>query len=191
MQTKLSRFFQRIFGVCSRLLQDKNVYEPNFATFLVISIFDILLNVIDDFHFCCFILFVGCYLIKYTRYLYHIYVFFGLKVAGAVFNMIFLRFGKRWEPQKEEEVQRLQNQVFHIFLGPMGLGETLAIFPQTVCLTLGVLTVIVKGRVPRSRCRTDFVAIFVLSCLHVRFVWIYVLSGGARPAWTAFVCKFT
>ena len=49
-------------------------------------------------------------------------------MAGAVFNMIFLRFGKRWEPQKEEEVQRLQNQVFHIFLGPMGLGETLAIF---------------------------------------------------------------
>ena len=26
------------------------IYEPNFATFLVISTFDILLNVLDDFH---------------------------------------------------------------------------------------------------------------------------------------------
>ena len=43
------------------------------------------------------------------------------------------------------------------------------IFPQTVCLTLGVLTVMVKGRVARSRWRTEFVAIFVLSCLHVHF----------------------
>ena len=30
-------FFQRIFGVCSRSLQDKNVYEPNFANVVVIS----------------------------------------------------------------------------------------------------------------------------------------------------------
>ncbi len=35
---------------------------------------------------------------------------------------------------------------------------------------LGVLTVVVKGRGARSRCRTEFVAIYVLSCLHVRFV---------------------
>ena len=42
-------------------------------------------------------------------------------------------------------------------------------FPQTVCLTLGVLTVVVKDRVARSRWRTDFVAIFVVSCLHVHF----------------------
>ena len=30
-------FFQRIFGVCSRFLRDKNVYEPNFANVVVIS----------------------------------------------------------------------------------------------------------------------------------------------------------
>ena len=35
------------------------------------------------------------------------------------------------------------------------------VFPQTVCLTLGVLTVIVKAWVARSRWRTEFVAIFV------------------------------
>ena len=45
------------------------------------------------------------------------------------------------------------------------------IFPQTVWLTLGVRTVVVKGRGARSRCRTEFVAIFVLSCLHVHFSW--------------------
>lgn len=46
-------------------------------------------------------------------------------------------------------------------------------FSQTVWLTLGVLTVVVKGRgieivVPRRR--TEFIAIFVVECLHVRFV---------------------
>ena len=46
---------------------------------------------------------------------------------------------------------------------------TYHVFPQTVCLTLGVLTVVVKGRVARSRWRTEFVAIYVLSCLHVHF----------------------
>ena len=58
-------------------------------------------------------------------------------------------------------------------------------FPQTVCLTLGVLTVIVKGRVPRSRCRTDFVAIFVVSCLHVRFssLFTYFRACRARRDW--------
>ena len=44
-------------------------------------------------------------------------------------------------------------------------------FPQTVWLTLGVLTVRVKGRGARSRCRTESVAIFVVSCLHVYFSW--------------------
>ena len=54
----------------------------------------------------------------------------------------------------------------------MGLGwggDDNVFFPQTVCLTLGVLTVVAKGRGARSRCRTEFVAIFVLSCLHVHF----------------------
>ena len=58
------------------------------------------------------------------------------------------------------------------------------IFPQTVCLTLGVLTVRVKGRGARSRCRTEFVAIFVLSCLHVHFRrylrTFRVAAAGAR-----------
>ena len=56
------------------------------------------------------------------------------------------------------------------------------VVPQTVCLTLGVLTVVVKGRVARSRWRTEFVAIFVLSCLHVRFVceFTYFRLGAAR-----------
>ena len=60
----------------------QNVYEPNFANFLGHFHFDILLNVIDDFHFCCFISFVGGYLIKrmLTDYIleictYHIYFF--------------------------------------------------------------------------------------------------------------------
>ena len=53
-------------------------------------------------------------------------------------------------------------------------------FPQTVCLTLGVLTVIVKGRVPRSRWRTDFVAIFVVSCLHVRFSSLFTYFRACR-----------
>ena len=54
--------------------------------------------------------------------------------------------------------------------------------PQTVCLTLGVLTVRVKGRGARSGCRTEFVAIFVLSCLHVRFVceFSYFRAGRGR-----------
>ena len=45
------------------------------------------------------------------------------------------------------------------------------LFPQTVWLTLGVLTVVVKGRGARSRWRTEFVAIYVLSCLDVQFSW--------------------
>ena len=55
-------------------------------------------------------------------------------------------------------------------------------FPQTVCLTLGVLTVVVKDRVARSRWRTDFVAIFVVSCLHVPFVceFTYFRAGRGR-----------
>ena len=76
--------------------------------------------------------------------------------------------------------------------GKHALGETsfsgenilrrFVIFPQTVCLTLGVLTVVVKGRVARSRWRTEFVAIFVVSCLHVRFVceFTYFRAGRAR-----------
>ena len=61
-------------------------------------------------------------------------------------------------------------------------------FPQTVCLTLGVLTVIVKGRVPRSRCRTDFVAIFVLSCLHAHFRrYLRTFRGGALVGPRCFV----
>ena len=55
-------------------------------------------------------------------------------------------------------------------------------FPQTVWLTLRVLTVRVKGRVARSRWRTESVAIFVVSCLHVRFVcefsWFRLGSGS-------------
>ena len=50
------------------------------------------------------------------------------------------------------------------------MESDVAIFPQTLWLTLGVLTVVEKGRGARSRCRTEFVAIYVLSCLHVRFV---------------------
>ena len=53
-------------------------------------------------------------------------------------------------------------------------------FSLTVWLTLGVLTVVVKGRVPRSRCRTEFVAIYVLSCLHVRFVCEFSCFSGGR-----------
>ena len=40
-------------------MENKNVYEPNFATFFVKSTFDMLLNVLDDFHFLCFISCVG------------------------------------------------------------------------------------------------------------------------------------
>ena len=36
--------------------------------------------------------------------------------------------GKSMEIQKKEKVHCLQNQVLHIFFGPMGLGETLANF---------------------------------------------------------------
>ena len=57
-----------------------------------------------------------------------------------------------------------------------------------------------KGRGARSRCRTEFVAIFVLSCLHVHFrrylrtfrvaavvgprccVWIFVVSGSSTSS---------
>jgi len=36
---------------------------------------------------------------------------------------------KEQQPKgNEEKVHRLQNQFFHILLGPMGLGETLTIF---------------------------------------------------------------
>ena len=80
---------------------------------------------------------------------------------------------KKWAPcfdskglLKEEPSRIFSFQAFCIIL--RWFGDT--IFPQTVCLTLGVLTVVVKGRVARSRWRTEFVAIFVLSCLHVRFV---------------------
>ena len=48
----LASFFERIFGVCSKLLQDKNVYELNLATVLVISTFDIS-------SLFCFTFFVG------------------------------------------------------------------------------------------------------------------------------------
>ena len=53
-------------------------------------------------------------------------------------------------------------------------------FPQTVCLTLGVLTVVVKGRVARSRWRTEFVAIYVLLCLDVQFSWQFSYFSGGR-----------
>ena len=59
-------------------------------------------------------------------------------------------------------------------------SNKISVFPQTVCLTLGVLTVMVKGRVPRSRCRTDFVAIFVVSCLHVRFSSLFTYFRACR-----------
>ena len=49
-----------------------------------------------------------------------------------------------------------------------------------VCLTLGVLTVVVKGLVARSRWRTEFVAIFVVLCLHVRFVCEFTYFSGGR-----------
>ena len=62
------------------------------------------------------------------------------------------------------------------------------IVPQTVCLTLGVLTVMVKGRVLRSRCRTEFVAIFVVSCLHAHFRrYLRTFRGGALVGPRCFV----
>ena len=65
-------------------------------------------------------------------------------------------------------------------VSPIALGfpgfTTRIIFRQTVWLTLEVLTVIVIGRgvyweieVP-DRCRTEFIADFVVSCLHFLFV---------------------
>ena len=35
---------------------------------------------------------------------------------------------KRKTTEQEDKVHCLQNQVFYMFFGPMGLGETLAIF---------------------------------------------------------------
>ena len=70
--------------------------------------------------------------------------------------------------------------IFSVFIFPHRYSTQF--FPQTVCLTLGVLTVVVKGRVARSRWRTECVAIFVVSCLHVRFVceisWFWGWRGG-------------
>ena len=70
---------------------------------------------------------------------------------------------KRFKPDHENQLLtwNINSKVMSLPLPPM--------VPQTVCLTLGVLTVRVKGRVARSRWRTEFVAIFVLSCLHVHF----------------------
>ena len=58
-------------------------------------------------------------------------------------------------------------------------------------LTLGVLTVVVKGRGARLRCRTEFVAIFVVSCLHGHFVCEFSYFSGPRPASMGFVCEFS
>ena len=60
-----------------------------------------------------------------------------------------------------------------------------------MCLTLGVLTVVVKGRGARSRCRTEFVAIFVLSCLHVHFRrYLRAFRGGALVGPRCFVAIY-
>ena len=45
--------------------------------------------------------------------------------------------GKSTEIQKKEKVHCLQNQFFHIFFGPMGLGETLANFFSTFWEVMG------------------------------------------------------
>ena len=64
--------------------------------------------------------------------------------------------------------------------------------PQTVWLTLGVLTVVVKGRGARSEVpdgiRRYFRA-FVLRCSF--FVVILVLFGWPRAARTGFACEFS
>ena len=67
--------------------------------------------------------------------------------------------------------------------------------PNSV-VTLGVLTVVVKAGVARSRWRTglcaEFIAIFAVSCLHVRFVCeFFVVFGVAAPTPAGFVCKFS
>ena len=65
-------------------------------------------------------------------------------------------------------------------------------FPQTVWLTLGVLTVIVKGRGVRSEVADGirrYFRAFVLAC--ACFVAIYVLSDVSRPTRTGFTCEFS
>ena len=51
------------------------------------------------------------------------------------------------EIQKKEKVHCLQSQVFHIFFGPMGLGETLAIFFLTFWEVLGSMEIQKKQKV--------------------------------------------
>ena len=51
------------------------------------------------------------------------------------------------EIQKKEKVHCLQNQIFHIFFGPMGLGETLANFFWTFWEVLGSMEIQKKEKV--------------------------------------------
>ena len=93
---------------------------------------------------------------------------------------------KGWQVDRAPSRTHVNSATSHFVVEALLYMHTYAyIFPQTVCLTLGVLTVIVKGRVPRSRCRTDFVAIFVVSCLHVRFssLFTYFRACRARRDW--------
>ena len=71
-------------------------------------------------------------------------------------------------------------------------GRCLGEVPQTVWLTLGVLTVIVKGRGVRSEVADGirrYFRAFVLAC--ACFVAIYVLSDVSRPTRTGFTCEFS
>ena len=65
-------------------------------------------------------------------------------------------------------------------------------FPQTLCLTLGVLTVTVTGRGVRSEVANGFrrkYRTIVLRCSF--FVVIFVLSRCRRAAGTGFACEFS
>lgn len=59
MPKKISRLFSRSFEVCSRFLQDKNVYEPNFATFWWFPLLIFCSMCLTIFIFVCFIFWGG------------------------------------------------------------------------------------------------------------------------------------
>ena len=91
-----------------------------------------------------------------------------------------------WENKEEQGV------IYHTIIYSNNYTMIMTFFPQTVWLTLGVLTVIVKGRGARSEVpdgiRRNFRG-FVLACAF--FVAILILFGWPRRAWTGFVCEFS
>ena len=72
------------------------------------------------------------------------------------------------EIQKKEKVHCLQNQIFHIFFGPMGLGETLANFFRR----FGKCWEVWKSRRKKKyiACKTKF----------SHFFWAYGPRGNSR-----------